>query len=350
MKRLLLALLLLSAPALGQTKFSLLNQATPAPGGATGDIWYASSATQVARLGIGTDGYCLKIDNATHLPAWAACIATPLAVGSGGTGAATLTGILRGNGTSAFTTGAIALGSADVSGTLPVVRGGTGAATTSANYIFAGPSSGADAAPSFRAMAEADLPSSLVFESSALTNTYIPRADGFGRLVDSPVAIGVTYSEATNASQPRIVCWQTNTATQTIAGSGNATLTFDANSSTTGENTASGYPMHSTSSNNDRLYAPVAGFYLAIGGLASNNATGAQVFLDIILASTGKIKGRSSWMDGGALLRMEVMGVFQMSAGDYITFKATMQNATGLGTTGSGASNNETWGSLTKLW
>ena len=46
------------------------------------------------------------------------------------------------------------------SGALPITaaQGGTGAATAAANRVFAGPSSGNDAAPSFRALAASDLP------------------------------------------------------------------------------------------------------------------------------------------------------------------------------------------------
>lgn len=43
-------------------------------------------------------------------------------------------------------------------GTLAVARGGTGAATTTQNYVFAGPA-GANGAPDFRALVAADLPS-----------------------------------------------------------------------------------------------------------------------------------------------------------------------------------------------
>lgn len=51
-----------------------------------------------------------------------------LLVARGGTGAATLTGILHGNGTSAVTAGNVALGS-EVTGTLPVANGGTNSAS-----------------------------------------------------------------------------------------------------------------------------------------------------------------------------------------------------------------------------
>jgi len=43
------------------------------------------------------------------------------------------------------------------SGTLAIARGGTGAATTSQNYVFAGPASGGSGAPSFRALTAADI-------------------------------------------------------------------------------------------------------------------------------------------------------------------------------------------------
>lgn len=54
-----------------------------------------------------------------------------------------------------------ALGLGDTSGTLPitVAQGGTGAVTAGAKTVFAGPSSGSAAAPSFRALTSADLPS-----------------------------------------------------------------------------------------------------------------------------------------------------------------------------------------------
>lgn len=50
-------------------------------------------------------------------------------VATGGTGASTLTGFVKGNGTSAFTASASIALTTDVSGTLPVANGGTGAAT-----------------------------------------------------------------------------------------------------------------------------------------------------------------------------------------------------------------------------
>jgi hypothetical protein len=55
-------------------------------------------------------------------------LTTPLSVPQGGTGAATLTGYVKGTGTTAMTASAT-IPAADLTGTLPVANGGTGAAT-----------------------------------------------------------------------------------------------------------------------------------------------------------------------------------------------------------------------------
>jgi hypothetical protein len=59
----------------------------------------------------------------------AASAANVRTVATGGTGAATLTGFVKGNGTSAMTAVATVSLTTEVSGTLPVASGGTGAAT-----------------------------------------------------------------------------------------------------------------------------------------------------------------------------------------------------------------------------
>jgi hypothetical protein len=80
-----------------------------------------------------------------------------------------LTGIVRANGASAFTTGAVNLSSADVTGVVPVANGGTGTATTSANFVFAG--TGAATPPAFRALAAADIPA---LDMSKITTGNLP--------------------------------------------------------------------------------------------------------------------------------------------------------------------------------
>jgi hypothetical protein len=57
--------------------------------------------------------------------ATAGSVAGVISVANGGTGATTLTGVVKGNGTSAFTAGNVSL-TTEVTGTLPVANGGTG--------------------------------------------------------------------------------------------------------------------------------------------------------------------------------------------------------------------------------
>jgi hypothetical protein len=64
-----------------------------------------------------------------------------LAVGNGGTGATTLTGVLKGNGTSAFTASNVNLAS-EVTGTLPVANGGTGQTTYTDGQLLIGNTTG----------------------------------------------------------------------------------------------------------------------------------------------------------------------------------------------------------------
>jgi hypothetical protein len=64
-----------------------------------------------------------------------------LAVNKGGTGATTLTGVVKGTGTSALTAGTVNLAS-EVTGTLPVANGGSGQTTYTDGQLLIGNSSG----------------------------------------------------------------------------------------------------------------------------------------------------------------------------------------------------------------
>lgn len=120
----------------------------------------------------GTSGGVPYFSGATTMASSAALAANQLVLGGGaGVAPATLgslgttTTVLHGNAAGAPTFGAVSL-TADVSGTLPIANGGTGAATTTANFVFSGPTSGGAAAPSFRALGLSDLPVSITKHAS----------------------------------------------------------------------------------------------------------------------------------------------------------------------------------------
>lgn len=89
---------------------------------AVGDLLYANTTTTLAKLPDVATGNALISGGVNTAPSW----------------------------------GKIGL-TTHVSGILPVANGGTNVATASANTVFAGPTSGADAPPAFRALVAADI-------------------------------------------------------------------------------------------------------------------------------------------------------------------------------------------------
>jgi hypothetical protein len=100
----------------------------------SGSLVFANTPTLVTPiLGTPTSG---TLTNCTGLPL--ANTTGTLPVNRGGSGAVSLTGVLKGNGTSAFTASNVNLAT-EVTGTLPVLNGGTGAtaATGTGNVVLA---------------------------------------------------------------------------------------------------------------------------------------------------------------------------------------------------------------------
>jgi hypothetical protein len=85
----------------------------------------------------------------------------------------TTTTVLHGNGAGNPSWAAVSL-TTDVSGTLPIGNGGTGATTTSQNFAFVGPTSGSGA-PSFRALVAGDIPS---LDAGKITTGTLPQTLG----------------------------------------------------------------------------------------------------------------------------------------------------------------------------
>jgi len=83
-------------------------------------------------------------------------------------------------------------------GQLAVSRGGTGVATATANYVFAGPTSGAAAAPSFRALTSTDIPT-LSYVSSVGATAPITSTGGLTPTI-GVTAAALTKTDDTNVT------------------------------------------------------------------------------------------------------------------------------------------------------
>jgi hypothetical protein len=102
-----------------------------------GDILYASNTTLLSKLPAVASGNALITNGVGAAPSYGKIgltthVSGTLPVGNGGTGATTLTGVIKGNGTSAFTASNVNLAS-EVTGTLPAANGGTGVTSLGAN-------------------------------------------------------------------------------------------------------------------------------------------------------------------------------------------------------------------------
>jgi hypothetical protein len=112
-----------------------------------------------------------------------------LPVARGGTGATTLTGVVKGTGTGALTASPVGLASADVTGTLPVANGGTGATALSTGVVK---SNGTVLSSSAVGLASADVTGTLPVTkggTGAITLTGVVKGTGIGALTASPVGL-----------------------------------------------------------------------------------------------------------------------------------------------------------------
>ena len=125
---------------------------------------------------------------------------------SDGTDTATGTGILAASGYSLYTDGvtdvyAIPSIASLMSGIVAIANGGTGASSTLANYVFAGPTSGSGS-PSYRYLDTSDIPSILTTKSTLLIPATMPgplslASVGTGALLTYSVTAGVINNTAT---------------------------------------------------------------------------------------------------------------------------------------------------------
>ncbi|MBV5347843.1 hypothetical protein JZU46_06490, partial [bacterium] len=98
--------------ATSATTATTATTATNLAAGSLGTIPYQSASGTTAQLAAGTSGYLLK-SNGAAAPSWLATVP----VANGGTGATTLTGYVKGTGTTAMTASAT-IPAADISGNI----------------------------------------------------------------------------------------------------------------------------------------------------------------------------------------------------------------------------------------
>lgn len=109
-------------------------------------------------------------------------------------------------------------------GQLAVAQGGTGVATAAANLVFAGPTGGGAAAPGFRAIVRADLPTEIAYEDEANTFALL-QTFSLGLVI----ADGQTISWATDGSlsRPAANTLQATTRTLVLGDGALASVSFD---------------------------------------------------------------------------------------------------------------------------
>lgn len=128
-----------------------------------GDLIVGTTAGAAARLAKGADGYMLRVDPTTHLLAW---VAPPAGTGTVTSVAQTVP--------SEF---AVAGSPVSTSGTLAITK-----ANQNANLVWAGPTSGGAAAPTFRSLVAADVPinlkrMSIAFQLGDGTNAIVAASE-----------------------------------------------------------------------------------------------------------------------------------------------------------------------------
>ena len=185
--------------------------ATNLAGGAAGSVPYQTGAGATTFLGIGTAGQVLKVNSGATAPQWASGAALSK------TDDTNVTMTLGGSPTAALLAAtSMTLG---WTGQLAVSRGGTGVATTTANYVFAGPTSGGAAAPSFRALVAGDIPA-LSYVSSVSGTSPISSSGGA-----TPT---ISISQATSSTNGYLSStdWSTFNAKQPVAAPATKTGDF----------------------------------------------------------------------------------------------------------------------------
>ena len=207
--------------------------------------------------------------------------------------------------------GNISGNAANVTGTVAVANGGTGVATATQNYVFAGPATGSVAgAPSFRALTAADLPASI--SASSVANSITFAATG-------GAAAGTTY----NGSVAKTIDYSTVGASP-LAGSSSLTTVGTVTSGTWNGTIISGQ-YGGTGVNNNGKTITLGGNLTTSGAFATTLTTTAAT--SVTLPTTGTL----ATVDGTETLTNKTLTSPTFTAPVLGTpASGTLTNATGL--------------------
>jgi hypothetical protein len=179
----------------------------------------------------------------------------------------------------------------NVTGIVAIANGGTGTATANANVVFAGPTTGAAAAPSFRVLVAADIPStySEFAAGTALLFYQAAAPTGWTKSTTNDNKALRVVSGATGGSSGGTVAFTTAFASQTPAGTVSTSITGVAGSvgvsGTVGNTTitTSTMPSHAhgalwslSSTVGNSMWAPNTGGPTNINNIQSNGSDGAH--------------------------------------------------------------------------
>lgn len=229
------------------------------------------------------------------------------------------------------------------------------ATTQTANQVYAGPTTGAPAAPTFRALVAADLPGtilaangtvaapSLSFVNDPDCGLYREGANAVAAATNGVKALGIDSTQFLDSpTQPR--CSAYNNTTQSINDSTTTALALNAEDFDVGA-------LHDNASNNTRMTIPVGGDGLYwVRGRASfaANATGIRgAFLFKGGAEVERVIVTNA--GAGSATQVEVTGLFALVAGDYLELYGR-QESTGALNTGNATRAATNVLSIVKLW
>jgi len=219
---------------------------------AVGDLLYANTTTTLAKLPDVVTGNALISGGVNTAPSW----------------------------------GKIGL-TTHVSGLLPVANGGTGVATATANTIFAGPTTGAAAAPSFRALVVADIP-------ALTTGSSILYGNGTGGFSNVTIGSGISFAGGTLSASGSGGTVTSVTGTAPVVSSGGATPAISMAAATTSVN---GY-LTSTDWNTFNNKQPAGSYLTAVTAdapLSGSGTSGSHLVISQATTSTNGYLSSTDW-------------------------------------------------------